>query len=201
MEAFADAVLAIAFTLPVVELELPDGSRPLAEQLAEEWRSYVGFAIAAFVIGINWVHHHFSGAIYRTVGHWFNVSTLLFLTAVVFIAFPARVLAEHLDDAEQFPAAARFFMVAMAAIPISWCLKWTVGRLMGDVDGRLDPAYVSRLNRTYLATMVLMVAAAALTFVQPWVGLGAGLLIVLYYLLPPGTPVYRDAAPAVEGAD
>jgi uncharacterized membrane protein len=199
MEAFADAVFAIAFTLPVVELEMPEHGKPLAEELTRLWPSYLGFALAAAVIGIHWAHHHFSGAIYRTVGHWFNLATLLFLAAISFIAFPARVLAEHVADPESFGGAAAFFMVAMAATTLAWWIKWTVGLVMGHVDDRLDRDYVRRLNLTYLASAFLMVAAAALTFAFPSVGLALGGLVILYYVLPPGTPVYRDQAPIVEG--
>lgn len=200
MEGFADAVLAIAFTLPVVELAVPH-SGALDRELSALWPSYAGFALASGVIGVNWLHHHFSGAIYRTVGHWFNLATLFFLATVVFISFPARVLAEHLDDPANFPAAARFFMLSMVAITAAWMIKWTVGRLMGDVDDRLEPAYVARLNRLYLLTALLMIAAAGLTFVLPWIGLSLGLLITLGYLIPPRTPVYREEAPTVEGED
>lgn len=198
MEGFADAALAIAFTLPVVELHLPE-SGDVGASLRALWPSYAGFALASGVIGLNWLRHHFSGAIYRTVGHWFNLATLLFLAAVVFISFPARVLADNLVDPANFPSAARFFMLAMAAITITWSLKWTVGRVMGDVDDRLDPAYVAGLNASYLVTTGLMVAAAALTFVLPWTGLAIGLLITLTYMIPPRTPIYREQAPDVEG--
>ncbi|HEY0132037.1 MAG TPA: TMEM175 family protein [Allosphingosinicella sp.] len=202
MEYFADAVFAIAFTLSVVELELPrEGGASLPHDLAGMWHGFLGVAIASSVIGIHWAHHHFSGAIYRTVGHWFNLATLLFLAAIGFIAFPSRVLADHIDDPEGFPAAATFFMIGLAVIAATWSLKWLVGRLMGNVDDRLDPAYVRRLSRTYFASTVLMIAAAALSVALPVTSLVLGGLILAYFVLPPGTPVYRGAAPAAGGGE
>ena len=199
MEFFADAVFAIAFTLSVVELEVPkEGGARLTSDLAGLGHSFLGFAIASSVIGIHWVHHHFSGAIYRTVGHWFNLATVLFLAAISFIAFPARVLADHIGDPENFPDAAAFFTVALAVTTVTWTLKWTVGRLMGHVDDRLEPAYVRRLTLTYLGSSLLMIGAAALSFFQPWAGLALGGLVVAYYLLPPRTPLYREEAPTVD---
>lgn len=201
MEAYADAVFAIAFTLGVVEIEMPPGRAPLAEELAELAPSYFGFALGSFVIGIFWAHHHFSGAIYRTTGHWFNLATVVFLATIAFIAFPARVVADHFGDPETFPAAARLFAGSLAVVSAAWAVKWTIGMRMGHVDARLAPAYVRRLNATYLLSMTAMIAAAAISFVWPMTGLVLSVAIVGYYLLPPGTPDYREEAPIADGVD
>jgi len=96
MEAFADGVFAIAFTLPIVEIVMPavagDGA-DLGLELELLGPAYGGYVLASVVIGLYWVQHHFSGAIFRTTGHWFVIATTAFLAAVGFIAFPARVLA------------------------------------------------------------------------------------------------------------
>ncbi len=157
MEAFADAVFAIAFTLPIVEFALPEhGGEALGRELIELWPDYLGYALASLVIGLYWEHHHFSGAIYRTTGHYFNLATVLFLAAIGFIAFPARVFAEHLTDPAGQAGAARYFAVALAVTAQCWLLKWTVGRRTGHVDPRLHHAYVTRLDRRYWITNGLM---------------------------------------------
>jgi ABC-type transport system involved in cytochrome bd biosynthesis fused ATPase/permease subunit len=69
---------------------------------------------------------------------------------------------------------------------------------MGDVDSRLDPAYVARLDRKYTMMAVAMVVAAALAFVRWEVGLALAGTIILYHLRPPETPLYVDQAPIVE---
>jgi uncharacterized membrane protein len=199
MEAFADGVFAIAFTLPVVEIEMPDGAHPLGEQLVELWPSYLGYVLASLPIGIYWIHHHFSGAIYRTVGHWFNVATVLFLGAIGFIAFPARAFAEHVQDAEARGTAGIFFTLALAATALTWWIKWQTGRRWGHVDGRLDPAYVHRLNRRYNVSTLLMVVAAGLVFLRWEIGFALAAAVTLFYLFAPPTPVYVEEAPVVEG--
>ncbi|MEO7178720.1 MAG: TMEM175 family protein [Allosphingosinicella sp.] len=204
MEAFADAVFAIAFTLPIVGIALPNiGGKPLAGELVALWPDYLGYVLASLVIGIYWEHHHFSGAIYRTTGHYFNLATVLFLAAVGFIAFPARVFAAHIADPD--PAgqatAAQYFVVALAFTALTWLLKWSVGRKTGHVDRRLEPAYISRLNRRYWAGSGTLVAAAALSFAYWPAGLAVAALTTLSYLLPPETPAYISLAPVVEGAD
>lgn len=200
MEAFADAVFAIAFTLPIVEFALPEhGGEALGGELIALWPEYLGYVLASLVIGLYWEHHHFSGAIYRTTGHYFNLATVLFLAAIGFIAFPARVFAEHVTDPAGQAGAARYFAVALAVTALCWLLKWTVGRRTGHVDPRLDRAYVTRLDRRYWMTSGLMTAGAALSFVHWQTGLGLAALTTLSYLLPPETPGYRTEAPIVEG--
>ena len=148
MEAFADGVFAIAFTLPIVGVAIPaigqqdDG---LFHNIAELLPSFAGYALASLVIGVYWVHHHFSGAIYRTTGHWFLLATVLFLTLIGFIAYPARVVAEHFHDVSTRPAAIQFWVLALAATSCGWLFKWTVGYTRGQVDPRLERDYVQRL--------------------------------------------------------
>ncbi len=202
MEAFADGVFAIAITLPVVSIILPRVQRPgeaLAGDLLALWPAYLGYLIAAFVIGLYWVHHHFSGAIYRTTGHWFLIATVAFLTIIGFIAFPARVMAEHLADSAARPAAAQYWVVSLTVLAWSWMLKWTVGRRRGQIDSRLEPGYVARLNRRYSWFAILNALAAVLVFVSWEFGLALSTLLMVSLLLPPETPRYVTEAPIVEG--
>lgn len=201
MEVFADAVFAIAFTLPVIELQLPEAGARFGEELRALWPSYLGYALSSLVIGLYWVHHHFSGAIYRTAGHHFLLATMLFLIAVGFIAFPTRAFAEHVADPATRETGAVFYAFSLAALSAAWLIKWTTGRATGDVDDRLDPAYVARLNRKYVLTTMAMTAGALLSLVRWEAGLGLCFLVTLFYLKAPETPVYSKEAPTIEGED
>lgn len=200
MEIYADAVFAIAFTLPVVELVLPEAGRgPLHRQILDLWPSYLGYLLSALVIGIYWVQHHFTGAIYRTAGHHFLIATVMFLMAIGFIAFPTRVFAEHVADPRARETASIFYTLSLGVTAVAWWGKWRTGLAYGDVDDRLDPAYVARLDRTYGISTLLMALAAALVFVRWEVGLALAALVTLSYLRPPETPDYKAEAPPVEG--
>jgi len=201
LEAFADAVLAIAFTLPIVEIRVPEGEGDMGRQLLDLWPSYLGYLLASLPIGIYWVHHHFSGAIYRTTGHWFNLATMLFLAAVGFIAFPARAFAEHIAEPEARGPTGIAFALILALTALTWWIKWQTGRHWGHVDDRLEPRYVARLNRRYNASTLLLVLAGALAFVSWQAGLALAGAVTLFYLLPPPTPIYAEEAPAVEGEE
>ncbi|MEO6580661.1 MAG: TMEM175 family protein [Sphingomicrobium sp.] len=202
MEAFADGVFAIAFTLPIVGIVMPSIGRPggmLVDELIALTPQYGGYILASAVIGLYWVQHHFSGAIFRTTGHWFVIATTLFLAAIGFIAFPARVLAEHFPDASARPAAAQYWVLSLTVLSVSWLLKWTVGVHRGHIDSRLESDYVRDLIRNFRIITALNVAAAALVFYNWQAGLALSALLMVWFLMPPETPRYVTEAPAIEG--
>ena len=202
MEAFADAVFAIAFTLPIVGIMIPAVERDgalLGRDLAALLPEYGGYLLASIVIGLYWVQHHFSGAIFRTTGHWFVIATTFFLTAIGFIAFPARVLAEHFPDVAARPAAARYWVVSLAVVSLAWLLKWSVGVSHGHIDARLELDYIRRLMRNFRLIAVGNLIAAVLVFVNWQAGLALSALLMAWHFFPPETPRYTTQAPVIEG--
>jgi uncharacterized membrane protein len=90
---FSDAVFAIAITLLVLEIRVPDVDRHLAtdkillEKLDELIPKFVGFIISFFIIGLYWsIHHRMFGYVinYTRRMLWLN---LFFLLAVVLMPF------------------------------------------------------------------------------------------------------------------
>jgi uncharacterized membrane protein len=98
MAFFSDAVFAIAITLLVIEVRLPEvtnyNSAELSHALSELVPEFLGFVVSFFVIGRFWIGHH------RVVGHmrtcddgliWRN---LFFLMTIAFMPFPTAVLSK-----------------------------------------------------------------------------------------------------------
>src|SRR5207237_4400 len=94
---FSDAIFAIAITLLVIEIHVPDltgivTEQRLADALLDNIPQYIGFLVSFFVIGRFWIGHH------RTLGRlsraeprliWVN---LLFLLTIAFMPFPTAVI-------------------------------------------------------------------------------------------------------------
>jgi hypothetical protein len=58
VEALSDGVVAIALTLLVLEIKVPEGAgQDLPHQLAEQWPSYAAHVVSFFVIGVIWTNH------------------------------------------------------------------------------------------------------------------------------------------------
>ncbi|TMB96259.1 MAG: DUF1211 domain-containing protein [Chloroflexi bacterium] len=58
LEAFSDGVFAIAATLLVLELRVPDEGVDLPRALFHLWPAYAAYLISFATIGIIWVNHH-----------------------------------------------------------------------------------------------------------------------------------------------
>jgi uncharacterized membrane protein len=102
LEAFSDGVFAIAITLLVLELKVPDltlaGTSPaaLGKALLQQWPSYVGLVTSFFTILIMWVHHH---GIMRNVCRtdaWLHFANGSLLLGITFVPYPTSILASYL---------------------------------------------------------------------------------------------------------
>ncbi len=95
---FSDAVFAIAMTLLVVELRVPDvASADLAPALVELAPQYLSFALSFAVIGAVWMSHHRK---FRTIVRYNQALirlNLVMLLAVASLPFSTAVLG-HFGD-------------------------------------------------------------------------------------------------------
>src|SRR5688572_1573782 len=98
LEAFSDGVFAIAITLLIIEVHLPEGHDSLASRVLETWPAYVAYVISFVTIGIMWANHHGIFQLIARTSHGLVVANLLLLMCVAFIPFPTKVLGEHLTS-------------------------------------------------------------------------------------------------------
>lgn len=82
VEAFSDAVLAIAITLLVLQLHAASGAGSLAHRLGEQWPLYVSYLLSFLNIGIVWLNHHAIFSRLRGVDHVLVLLNLLLLLIV-----------------------------------------------------------------------------------------------------------------------
>lgn len=90
---FSDAVFAIAITLLVIEIRVPQINysahivEELREALSEKWSEFFGFVLSFAVIGQFWTNHHrLFGQInnYNNTLLWLNLLMLFFIVLVPF---------------------------------------------------------------------------------------------------------------------
>ena len=194
LEAFSDAVLAIAITLPVVELHAP---KPAEGDLAAAYLKlapeYAAYGLSVILIGLYWAHSHFSGKLLEKTDHGYNLLSIGFLAAVSITPFPARPLVEHFaGDAESKTAA--LWYLGVAATPATWWfLRWIYATARGLPDRRLTEAYLYRLTIKYGLTAGAYWAAFGLAFWNWRVGLIAAGIVTLSYIVPPAKPVFKGS--------
>jgi len=127
--AFTDGVMAVAITLLVLDLKLPEGVREEALSAAILSLSHAlwCYALSFVVIGILWmVHHNQFAHIMRADGVilWLN---LFFLMTVALIPFVTSVLSDQGGPLSTMLYAA-VLMVSCSIIAVMW---WYAGRTRG----------------------------------------------------------------------
>jgi uncharacterized membrane protein len=109
---FSDAVFAIAITLLVLDLRVPDGGAftlgPLIPKL-------LGFAISFYAIGQYWMAHHrlFEGV--QAYDGLLLAANLCFLASIAFLPFPTSVVTQI----RQSPAPVTFYAGSLMAVGLA----------------------------------------------------------------------------------
>jgi uncharacterized membrane protein len=96
---FSDAVFAIAMTLLVVGIGIPEvrGS-DLGNALRGKEPEIISFFISFFVIGFYWLgHHQFFGRL-QSVSPRLIKLNLVYLAAIAFVPFPTALAGKYTDD-------------------------------------------------------------------------------------------------------
>ena len=86
LEAFSDGVLAVAITIMVLEMKVPQGTGWTA--LSELWPVFLSYILSFIYIGIYWNnHHHLLATVDRINGSimWANLHLLFWLTLIPFV--------------------------------------------------------------------------------------------------------------------
>jgi uncharacterized membrane protein len=185
LETFADGVFAIAATLLILNVEVPElAEHSLTYELARLWPAYVGYAVSFLTIGIIWVNHHTVLGQLRGIDRTFLFINVFFLLCIAFIPFPTRLLATYVrtDNGE---AAAFAYGVTLTLTAIFFNLMWRYaigggGRLLRpDADRR----EVDGITRSYRPGVPMYAGATVVGVFQAEVGAALFAAIALFYVL------------------
>ena len=118
---FSDAIFAIAITLLIVDLQVPD-VRDLdsADQLRDTIPQVGGFALSFTVIGLFWVAHHGLFRHIKGLNRQLVLLNLLFLGCIAFLPYPTSLLSAAGD---QVPATV-FYAASIAATGLAETAVW-----------------------------------------------------------------------------
>ena len=182
LEAFSDGVFAIAITLLVLELNVPEGEH-LWEQLKDEWPSFAAFFVSFWVIGIIWVNHHGVLDHLARADRGVLYLNLLLLFTVVFIPFPTALLADHLKSGEDEKVAAIVYSGAFIAMSLAYGALWTYITKRKQLLGvELTDEQIRRTSVRFQIGTPFYVVQLAFAFISPAVVLVLNAALALYYM-------------------
>ena len=197
LEAFSDGVFAIAITLLVLNLRVPDPNtlqrQSLAGALGQQWPTYAAYLISFAFILIMWVNHHRMFKYIARADHnllIFNGVLLLFVTVV---PFPTSLLSEYLGNsqarrADQVTAAVVYqgtYVLLALAFNLVWFWAARGRRLL---DGRLHPSFADTVSKRFRWGPVSYLVCVALAFWSPYASLLLNAALAIFWAWPSGAP-------------
>jgi TMEM175 potassium channel family protein len=186
IEAFSDGVFAIAVTLLVLELKVPQlaedaGSAELWSALLSRWPSYAAYLVSFMTILIVWVNHHrLFNIIHRSDSRFLFLNGLLLLV-VTTIPFPTALLAEFLQKPSASVACAIYcgtFVLLALAFNVFWRYAAYRNRLLARTA---TTEQVAAISRSLLFGPLTYFGAFVLAFVNVYASFGLCVLLAIYW--------------------
>jgi uncharacterized membrane protein len=184
VEAFSDAVIAIAITLLVLEIHVPvvKEGESLARALLHLWPKYATFAVSFLTIGVMWINHHSLFERIARVDRRLLFVNLFVVMSISFVPFPTAVLGDYVKDANAGHAAAALYGINMLFVGLGFLGLWL--HLLAHpelrVAGFTDEGVRLALRRTIVGPLTYIVAIG-LSFISAPAALAMYAAIVVYF--------------------
>ena len=184
-EAFSDGVFAIAITLLVLEISVPESAfGDLWGGIADQWPSYLAYATSFITIGGIWLAHHGIFRRLRYANRQLMVINLLLLMGASFLPYPTKLMAEAIHNTDAVRAATIFYGGSLLAVSLLLGLIWTVAahdRRM--LRPEVSQQEIKAITRATTPSIGLYGAMIAVAFVAPRVAVFGYLGIAIVALL------------------
>jgi uncharacterized membrane protein len=198
LEAFSDGVIAIAITLLIIEVAVPESHQgELFDDLIDQWPSYAAYVLSFVVIGIMWVAHHSMFDRIARVDRGLLFVNLLLLLGIAYVPFPTALLADYVrEGGTNASLAAAVYSTSMAAIGFAFLLMWV--HLLRHPELLAEGVDRSSLQRSIRRSIIgpsIYAASIGLAFISPEACFIVYALVALYFARGPSS---RADVPAPE---
>lgn len=184
IEAFSDGVFAIAITLLVLELHIPElePDERLWPALVREWPQFAAYLTSFAVLGIMWVNHHSMFRQIRRADRGLMFLNLLLLLWTALLPFPTNLFAEYLrDDTIDAHVAAAVYSANLTLAAIAFSLIWWHVLRSHLVDHNLTPSEQRASVLRYSIGTLFYAACIGLSFISAPLTLLVQFVLALYY--------------------
>ena len=194
---FTDAVFAIAMTLLVVEIGVPEtiegapaDPAALLGAFADKGPLIFAFFLGCYVIGFYWAAHHRFMSWLEAVDRGFVLLTVVYLAFVALLPFPTGVLGEF----GQNPISVTAFALNMGAVSgmetVLFAYAWRRRLFRQELP---EDVYRWALGSSLLPVLAFALSIAV-AFALPW------LAIAMWFLAIPLQKVWARYRPAATGS-
>jgi uncharacterized membrane protein len=188
-EAFTHGVFAVAITLLVLDIRVPDAASidsgsALFTALRDEAPRYAAYVLGFLCIGTYWMNIHRAMRLTRGIDHGYIFIGLLFLMVIVAVPFVTALLAEYIgaDNGRDKVALVVFtsWQLLLALIASGWLGYVYRKRRLLVAPGVAEASVRSMLLLTALGPLIWIVALATALFASGTITL---ILIAIVFVM------------------
>ena len=162
---FSDAVFAIAITLLVVDIRVPEIVLDAGHQLYEARGKILSFAISFLVIGLFWMGHHRLFRYITALDRPIIFLNILLLGTIAFLPYPTALL---FAGTTKQPAAPVFYAACVAGAGLMELVIWLYAiRVKGLVPASVSPALRRAETAQILPVPVVFGLSIPVAFIAP----------------------------------
>ena len=184
--ALVDGIFAVAMTLLVLDLKLPEGVKLSND--AEVWRQLVelnnhfsNYVLSFIVLGVFWIAHHSLFHFVRRVNRdllWFNLSFLLFITL---LPFSTNLISGH--SSLHIPVAVYGANLLLLSLTSVLQQRYLAHHPELSHD-QLTPSWIATYRLRTAIPAVVAAVSIAVSFFNPSLALSAYWLLLVFHFLP-----------------
>src|SRR5215471_17659067 len=183
LEALSDGVFAVAITLLVLNLQVPQitSVSELVPRLGGLWPKLLSYALSFVLVGIYWVAHHNTFHYIQRSDRTLLWLNLLLLMCIVFLPFPTALLGQYPEERVSVIIYAGTLVITGMVLQALWWYATGSYRL---VDRNIDPRLVQRATRRNLTGPLIYLLAIGISLISVPASLVLFILVPLYYIFP-----------------
>ncbi len=186
LEALGDGVFAIAMTVLVLGIAVPDVSGPgaLIASLVALWPKFASYALSFVMLGVLWIGHYFQFHYIKRTDRTLIWLNLVFLLTVTFLPFGAGVLGNSYRDHVAIALYGGTILASGTALLLHWSHASNHPAL---VRPELTREIAGTLRRRIVAGMIGSAVAIAVGFLDTRISLAVFLVMPVVYMVPSRT--------------
>jgi uncharacterized membrane protein len=173
---FSDAVFAIAITLLVIEIKVPElhgeeaTELALLHELVQLIPKFIGFFVSFSLIGLYWTRHHFLFGFLKDFDTRLIVLNLVYLLSIVLMPFSTGIFGEY--STPHTMQLKTPLIIYVANVCFTGFMLYQLWRHVGDPRRRLaaglDPEVVQSAKRRAVMISAIFAAVIPVAFVNAY---------------------------------
>ena len=188
LESFSDGVIAVAITLLVLAITVPEPApgRSLAHELGARWPQYAAYVTSFVTIGIIWINHHAMISRLREADHAILILNVLLLMSIGILPFATALMATYLREPRGQTLAAVIYSGSLLIMSVIFSLL-NHKILLGKPHLLREQLALERRRQIFrraLSGVVPYAIATALALVSPYLTLAICAAVAAFYTRP-----------------